>query len=56
MKCANCFFFHEDGQECRRYAPTPSDQDRKAEWPNVAASDWCGEYREDPAKTERKTA
>ena len=56
MQCAKCMYFHAEAGECHRYAPQPSGQDRKAEWPTVAASDWCGEYREDPQKSERKTA
>ena len=56
MQCETCTFFNAADHECRRYAPQPSDRDRKAEWPTVAATDWCGEYREDPARAARKSA
>jgi hypothetical protein len=29
--------------QCRRYAPRPSDTETW-DWPNVDASDWCGEW------------
>jgi len=44
MECASCKFFNMSQNECRRYAPTPSENDTKAQWPNVAAQDWCGEF------------
>ena len=56
MQCASCAFFNTDERECHRYAPQPSGEDRKAEWPRVEATDWCGEYKEDPAKTQRQSA
>ena len=53
MHCSTCAHYFDDGSECRRYAPQPSETDAKAQWPTVAASDWCGEYKIDPAKEEK---
>ncbi|NNU15501.1 hypothetical protein HK107_04095 [Parvularcula sp. ZS-1/3] len=47
MSCQSCAYFNDKGSECRRYAPQPADNEKKASWPTVAASDWCGEYKED---------
>lgn len=55
MHCQTCAFYNSGDSECRRYAPQPSDNDQKAQWPTVAATDWCGEYKEDPEKA-KKTA
>lgn len=44
MKCADCKFFNTSQSECRRYAPSPSENGASASWPNVAAEDWCGEF------------
>ena len=44
MQCSNCKFFNSSQSECRRYAPSPSETDMTAQWPNVAAQDWCGEF------------
>jgi hypothetical protein len=55
MHCKTCAFYNTQGSECRRYAPSPAENEKKASWPNVAASDWCGEYREDADKA-KKTA
>jgi hypothetical protein len=56
MHCKTCAFFNDQGSECRRYAPQPHETDRgdmKASWPNVSASDWCGEYKPDEDKASR---
>lgn len=51
--CGRCRF--EVGGECRRYAPMVSavgnvnGDAARAVWPKVAASDWCGDYEDDPA-------
>ena len=50
MHCKTCAFFNTGESECRRYAPSPSEDGAKAKWPNVAASDWCGEYKPDADK------
>lgn len=55
MHCQTCAFYNEQGSECRRYAPQPAENEKKAAWPTVSAMDWCGEYKEDPAKA-KKTA
>ena len=44
MSCAQCKFFQNEQSECRRYAPSPAEGDKKAHWPTVAKSDWCGEF------------
>lgn len=44
MNCGNCKYFNQTATECRRYAPQPSADDTRAQWPTVAASEWCGEY------------
>lgn len=44
MSCSNCKFFNATQSECRRYAPSPAETDMKAQWPNVASEDWCGEF------------
>ncbi len=44
MHCENCKFFQTMASECRRYAPSPAEGDKKAHWPNVARDDWCGEF------------
>ena len=44
MSCAQCKFFQTEQSECRRYAPSPAEGDKKAHWPTVATSDWCGEF------------
>ncbi|MGB7406828.1 MAG: hypothetical protein WA906_14165 [Pacificimonas sp.] len=46
MSCSNCQFFNSSETECRRYAPQPAADDKKAHWPTVSASDWCGEFKE----------
>jgi hypothetical protein len=30
--------------ECRRYAPAPQLDGRRARWPQTLASEWCGEF------------
>ncbi|MEM9840323.1 MAG: hypothetical protein AAF830_14360 [Pseudomonadota bacterium] len=45
MSCKTCAFFNDNDSECRRYAPQPAGEDKKASWPSVAATDWCGEYQ-----------
>lgn len=57
--CARCRFFHrrdDEGGLCRRHAPSPYvvtlslfGTAADAGWPPVSDSDWCGEYRVDPA-------
>ena len=54
MQCSNCKFFQSSESECRRYAPSPAEGDRKAHWPHVASSDWCGEFQ--PADSQRVAA
>ncbi|MBU1605685.1 MAG: hypothetical protein KKD08_02595 [Alphaproteobacteria bacterium] len=44
MHCENCKFYQAMSSECRRYAPSPAEGDKKAHWPNVAQDDWCGEF------------
>ncbi len=44
MQCSQCKFFQSQQTECRRYAPSPQEGDTKAQWPNVAQDDWCGEF------------
>lgn len=64
--CASCHFGLPAGdtvQACHRNAPRPvqtltaepANGRTKAElrWPAVSASDWCGEYQANRAKTER---
>lgn len=55
MHCQTCAFYKEQDSECRRYAPQPAENEKKAAWPTVAATDWCGEYKEDADKA-KKTA
>lgn len=55
MHCQTCAFYNDKGSECRRYAPQPAENEKKASWPTVAATDWCGEYKEDADKA-KKTA
>lgn len=53
MQCSTCAFFHEQRSQCRRNAPAPKTEGAAAtaQWPTVAADDWCGEYRgKDAAK------
>ncbi len=44
MECAQCKFFQHSQNECRRYAPSPAEGDKRAHWPNVSSDDWCGEF------------
>lgn len=44
MQCAECKFYNDNQSECRRYAPSPAEGDKKAHWPTVASDDWCGEF------------
>ena len=44
MKCTNCKFFNTAESECRRYAPSPTENGSNASWPSVSAEDWCGEF------------
>ena len=53
MHCKTCAFYNQGDSECRRYAPQPASGEKKASWPTVAASDWCGEYKEDAAKVKK---
>ena len=53
MKCETCAFYHAEKTQCRRNAPVPmtAGNAATAQWPTVAADDWCGEYRaKDAAK------
>jgi hypothetical protein len=53
MKCESCAFYHAEKTQCRRNAPVPMTQGTAAtaQWPTVAAEDWCGEYQaKDAAK------
>lgn len=50
-RCSLCVFWrHTDGEEglCLRYAPLPTTpvirRARRAVWPLVVASEWCGEW------------
>lgn len=65
--CTNCLFFHAgttdafkipDGQ-CRRYAPqgpTLGTQERGWQaFPPMVSWHWCGDYKPDPAATQRAT-
>ena len=47
MQCQTCAFYHRDRSECRRNAPVPRSEGTAAtaQWPTVAADDWCGEYQ-----------
>lgn len=45
MQCTECKFFKANEAECRRYAPQPTADGKKAQWPTVAADDWCGEFK-----------
>jgi hypothetical protein len=54
MQCSKCKFFQTLESECRRYAPSPAEGDKKAHWPTVAANDWYGEFV--PAGEERVAA
>ena len=47
MKCETCAFYHADKTQCRRNAPVPMSEGTvaTAQWPAVAATDWCGEYK-----------
>lgn len=54
MHCQNCKFFQTNQSECRRYAPSPAEGDKKAHWPTVSSDDWCGEFV--AAERERKVA
>ncbi|MEM8826395.1 MAG: hypothetical protein AAF205_11825 [Pseudomonadota bacterium] len=54
MTCTACKFYQSAESECRRYAPSPAEGDKKAHWPTVASSDWCGEFV--AAEGERKAA
>ncbi len=49
--CATCFFWEEQSNRCRRYAPHPalgnsedSDGSQNAFWVLTKAEDWCGDY------------
>ncbi len=44
MSCSTCNFFNASQSECRRYAPSRTEADMKAQWPTVASEDWCGEF------------
>lgn len=44
MSCSACKFFNASQTECRRYAPSPTEIDKQAQWPTVASEDWCGEF------------
>lgn len=54
MECGNCRFYQTAESECRRYAPSPAEGDKKAHWPTVAMDDWCGEYA--PREGQRQVA
>lgn len=47
-ECSNCDYFRErlygekEVYECR--VVEPANQGQKAQWPEVLATDWCGEY------------
>jgi hypothetical protein len=47
MKCETCAFYHQPQSQCRRNAPAPKSEGTaaSAQWPTVAAADWCGEYK-----------
>jgi hypothetical protein len=47
MKCETCAFYQAEKSQCRRNAPVPMTQGNAAtaQWPTVAADDWCGEYQ-----------
>lgn len=45
--CGNCRFYAPANQragECRRFAPDYGDDSRRASWPILVSSDWCGEF------------
>ena len=54
--CQSCAHYADAESECRRYAPQPTEADAKAQWPTVSAQDWCGEYKNDPAREEKSAA
>lgn len=47
MKCEDCLFWNPisglSGQ-CRRHAPKPIEYVTD-DWPNTAASEWCGDFQ-----------
>ena len=47
MRCETCAFYHAEKTQCRRNAPVPltAVNAATAQWPTVAATDWCGEYQ-----------
>ncbi|MEO1041389.1 MAG: hypothetical protein AAFX52_03785 [Pseudomonadota bacterium] len=53
MNCQSCAFFNTTDSECRRYAPQPAEGEKKASWPTVAATDWCGEFEADAEKAKQ---
>jgi len=53
MHCQTCAFFNDSDSECRRYAPQPAEGEKKASWPTVAATDWCGEFKVDDEKAKK---
>ena len=58
--CGNCKFFKQD--TCRRYPPSTQamgldaagEMKWRTDWPDVGASDWCGEYKQGPTAAETK--
>ncbi|MCJ2108043.1 hypothetical protein MKK70_22235 [Methylobacterium sp. E-041] len=47
--CGNCRFYAAANQragECRRSAPDFSDDSRRASWPILVPSGWCGELEQ----------
>lgn len=51
MVCQTCAFFNAAKTQCRRNAPLPGTGSAAAvaQWPTVAADDWCGEYKDKAA-------
>lgn len=49
--CEGCEFwrpysgFHEGRGECRRRAPTYTDEDSRNNWPVTEKTAWCGEFK-----------
>ncbi|MEM1390919.1 MAG: hypothetical protein AAGG45_07540 [Pseudomonadota bacterium] len=56
MTCGDCKFFNQTETECRRYAPQPSANDTRAQWPSVSETEWCGEFVDATAPDLKKAA